>query len=175
MRQRRGAAGGMRAILGSRTCPRGGSVPIQRVCASWHKWGRRKWGRSNNETITCSKKLLRPPLSNPHYPNRLAGVRRLSETEAVRVVSRPGWPAGEHCGIYTNGESNVLSWREVVASHFARSSSLSTLLSSSICASRNFRLSALFMKSASAELRSRSFFHCSLPVILEKADSQNAT
>ena len=38
---------------------------------------------------------------------------RLSETETIKVVIVPGFPMGERCVIYTNGQTSAMQCREV--------------------------------------------------------------
>jgi len=48
---------------------------------------------------------------------RIEKTYRLSETESVKVVTVPGYPLGERCVIYNNGQSSAMQCRELLPSH----------------------------------------------------------
>ena len=48
-----------------------------------------------------------------HAKAKVEKEYRLSETETMKVVIVPGFPMGERCVIYTNGQTSAMQCREI--------------------------------------------------------------
>ena len=48
-----------------------------------------------------------------HAKAKVEKEYRLSETETIKVVIVPGFPMGERCVIYSNGQGNTMQCREI--------------------------------------------------------------
>jgi len=73
-------------------------------------------------TLGCSEAApdKRPLISQKvrveNLQARIEKSYRLSDTESVKILMVPGWPFGERCVIYMNGQTSTMQCREITPS-----------------------------------------------------------